>query len=111
MPFFRKKPVVIEAQQWFPPGHPQHDPAMLVKRKGGSANPPDYIQDGDLYCAAEVSLYGMGPKEGDIYVIRTGGPNSSVQVYPGDWIITGVDGEKYPCRPSIFAATYEQVIA
>jgi hypothetical protein len=28
---------------------------------------------------------------------------------PGDWIITGVQGEKYPCKPDIFAATYEPV--
>lgn len=28
---------------------------------------------------------------------------------PGDWIITGVKGEKYPCKPDIFAATYEEV--
>ncbi len=28
---------------------------------------------------------------------------------PGDWIITGVRGEKYPCKPDIFAATYEPV--
>lgn len=27
----------------------------------------------------------------------------------GDWIITGVKGEKYPCKPDIFAATYEAV--
>lgn len=26
---------------------------------------------------------------------------------PGDWIITGVDGEQYPCKPSIFQKTYE----
>ncbi len=28
---------------------------------------------------------------------------------PGDWIITGVKGEKYPCKPDIFKATYEPV--
>lgn len=28
---------------------------------------------------------------------------------PGDWIITGVRGEVYPCKPDIFAATYEPV--
>jgi len=28
-------------------------------------------------------------------------------VCPGDWIITGVAGENYPCKPKIFAATYE----
>ena len=26
---------------------------------------------------------------------------------PGDWIVTGVKGERYPCKPDIFAATYE----
>lgn len=28
---------------------------------------------------------------------------------PGDWIITGVKGEKYPCKPDIFSETYEKV--
>lgn len=28
---------------------------------------------------------------------------------PGDWIITGVHGEKYPCKPDIFEKTYELV--
>jgi hypothetical protein len=28
---------------------------------------------------------------------------------PGDWIITGVKGEQYPCKPDVFAATYEEV--
>ena len=28
-------------------------------------------------------------------------------VTPGDWIITGIQGEHYPCKPDIFAATYE----
>jgi hypothetical protein len=30
-------------------------------------------------------------------------------VCPGDWVITGVKGENYPCKPDIFAATYEPV--
>lgn len=28
---------------------------------------------------------------------------------PGDWIITGINGEKYPCKPDIFEKTYELV--
>jgi hypothetical protein len=28
---------------------------------------------------------------------------------PGDWIITGVKGERYPCKPDIFELTYESV--
>lgn len=27
----------------------------------------------------------------------------------GDWIITGINGEKYPCKPEIFEKTYEEV--
>ena len=27
---------------------------------------------------------------------------------PGDWIITGIKGERYPCKPDIFEATYER---
>lgn len=30
-------------------------------------------------------------------------------VSPGDWIIRGVSGEYYPCKPNIFEATYEPV--
>ncbi|MGC9261425.1 MAG: hypothetical protein ACP5I8_15275 [Phycisphaerae bacterium] len=29
---------------------------------------------------------------------------------PGDWVITGIKGEKYPCKPDIFEATYEAVV-
>ena len=28
---------------------------------------------------------------------------------PGDWIITGVEGEQYPCRPDIFEKTYQRI--
>jgi isopentenyl diphosphate isomerase/L-lactate dehydrogenase-like FMN-dependent dehydrogenase len=30
-----------------------------------------------------------------------------MEAWPGDWIIKGVQGEFYPCKPDIFAATYE----
>lgn len=97
---FRKKPVVIEAEQWFPPGHPQHNPAMLTRRKGNTVNPPDYRQVGDLYQFSTIR--GMGDY---VFMIRT--LEGSLTVSPGDWIITGVKGEKYPCKPDIFEATYE----
>ena len=102
---FRNKPVEIEAKQWWPPSDSRHDPSMVTRRKGNSVIPPDYRQDGDLYPFCEIK--GMGCE--DIFFIRTGGPNSDVQVHPGDWIITGVKGEKYPCNPEIFEATYEPV--
>lgn len=33
----------------------------------------------------------------------------TMKAMPGDWIITGVKGEKYPCKPDIFEQTYEAV--
>jgi len=79
---FRKKPVVIQAKQWFTHGdHPAvevYDPV-----KGGS-----YIK-------------GPGP-HGWVKTLEGGHI-----VTRGDWIITGVKGEHYPCKPDIFAATYE----
>lgn len=37
-------------------------------------------------------------------------PEGRLIARPGDWIITGVKGERYPCKPEIFSATYEPVI-
>lgn len=74
---FRKKPVVIDAVQWFP-GIPVEG---VVEKDTGDA-------------ITEV-----------LGIIRT--LEGDMTVMPGDWIITGVKGEKYPCKPDIFAATYE----
>lgn len=41
----------------------------------------------------------------DAFVIET--LEGHHEVTPGDWIITGVKGEHYPCKPDIFAATYD----
>jgi hypothetical protein len=72
---FRKKPVVIEATQWWTHGdHPAVVPARSVLTEQG--------------CIKTL--------EGDM------------RVNPGDWIITGVKGEHYPCKPDIFEATYEE---
>lgn len=83
---YRKKPVVIEAVQWKGMGFQQwHEMRDFV----GSAlfpyetNPPDNI------------------------VIRT--LEGDMRAVPGDWIIKGVKGEFYPCKPDIFEATYEAV--
>lgn len=73
---YRKKPVVIEAQQFWP-GEDWPDGV-----KADFASPTGY------------SIGTLESKEGHV-------------VTPGDWIITGVQGEKYPCKPDIFAATYE----
>ena len=105
MPRFRKKPVVIEAQQWFEPGHEQHDSSMLADRKGNQVNPPDYRQTGDLYLGLRGGLPNVGGP--DVYMIRT--LEGNMRVSQGDWIITGIQGEKYACKPDIFEQTYEPV--
>lgn len=80
---FRKKPVVIEATQWFM--HGQH-PAVL-------RSPLDYVPEGFI-----VGHHGW------IQTLEGGHI-----VTPGDWIITGIHGEHYPCKPDIFEATYEAI--
>lgn len=77
---FRKRPVVIEATQWFP------DPS-LENRIGYDALGVEYT-----VC--------------DRSIVTLEGP---MRISPGDWIITGVKGEKYPCKPDIFEMTYEKV--
>jgi hypothetical protein len=86
---FRKKPVVIEAAQWFKHGdHPAVYPAVS---KGV-----------ETWYAEQV-----GVDSADLGMIDTlEGPH---YVIPGDWIITGVKGEHYPCKPDIFEMTYERV--
>lgn len=79
---FRKKPVVIEAVQWHPGAHVD--------------GVTEQVHDAGL--GTEPSGFG--------WVNTLEGP---LKVRPGDWIITGVKGEKYPCKPDIFAATYEPV--
>lgn len=90
MPLFRKKPVVIEAVRWSPLGPPV---------EGVGLNPNGTKGDAPLacgYCQEPTTLHGwVETLEGGHIVC------------PGDWIITGVHGERYPCKPDIFAATYE----
>ena len=75
---YRKKPVVIEATQWFKMG----DHRRVVEF--------DQVDDHSFHgCGWIQTLEG-----GHI-------------VTPGDWIITGVKGEHYPCKPDIFEMTYE----
>jgi hypothetical protein len=90
MPRFRKRPVIISAEQWFPgkdvEGVEMHQPpavGWLADGCGGGS-----VADQDPYPAV-VTLEGL------------------MRVSDGDWIITGVKGEKYPCKDEIFRATYE----
>lgn len=76
---YRKRPVVVDAEQWFPG---RHVPGVVANRDNNPMTP---------------NRYSIETWEGHMAVA------------PGDWIITGVKGEKYPCKPDIFAATYDPV--
>lgn len=89
---FRKKPVVVEAVQytrrfdwpdWF-----QEAVNNEIIRTYNTGK----FQDWTAPCWAVIAMY-----EGDI------------QVKENDWIIRGVQGELYPCKPEIFEMTYEPV--
>ena len=80
---FRKKPVVIEATRWFP--------GFQVE---GVEIRDERYEDGSCHTSAYISTL-----EGVMHV------------NPGDWIITGVMGEKYCCRNDIFEKTYDSLSA
>lgn len=112
---FRKKPVVIEATQWFKNGdHPQDDIRLLDATRGGQARTIEtegkvvrYFRHPDKAYAGERQCEKCGEimhKHGWIDTLEGGHI-----VCPGDWIITGVKGERYPCKPEIFDQTYERV--
>ena len=91
MAFYRKKPVVIMASQWFKEGD---HPAVEKGLQGFEG----------LEAYSEEMLKVLG-EDSVVYFVRTlEGP---MFVSPGDWIITGVKGEVYPCKPDIFEMTYE----
>ncbi len=83
---YRKKPVVIDA--WLYTGDP------------GDMH-PDWIR------LSPNVRFGQGPRELPAIFIKT--LEGEMRADRGDWIIKGVKGELYPCKPDIFEATYELV--
>jgi len=88
MPKYRKKPVVIEAVRYAGGGN--------IEPRGGV---PDWLWEA-LECGTAHATNG-----GDPFILETlEGP---LTVSAGDYIICGIKGELYPCKPDIFEATYE----
>ena len=83
MPLYRKKPVTIEARQ------------LPLNTRGGTRS---LVEIAD-WCSGEIVPAGMiiHTLEGDHFAS------------PGAWVIRGVNGEFYPCKPDIFEKTYELV--
>lgn len=92
MPTFRKKPVAIEARQ-FETNNEADDTHM------------DALVDWINVESGEVKARHDST---DIYIETLEGTH---RAEVGDWIIKGVQGEFYPCKPEIFEATYEAVDA
>lgn len=116
---YRKIPIVIEATQWFRNGdHPEDYTEERqgfekgefrsfsgehAKEQGWEGGVVRYFRRPDIsgdtpcgVCAVEMHVHGW------IDTLEAGH-----RVCPGDWIITGVKGERYPCKPDIFQETYE----
>lgn len=94
MPFFRKKPVTIEAAQWT-----------------GNLNDLASVQALDAYdFHGAARVYPCPTERGEeLHDLGIQTLEGVMRAKPGDWIIKGVKGEVYPCKPDIFAATYESV--
>ena len=88
---FRKKPVVIEAIQW------------------DGMQGPSTAKIFDTFGSADESgkvRFTVNPHANTLLVYTLEG---TMVASPGDYIIKGVQGEFYPCKPDIFEATYEAV--
>ena len=90
---FRKKPVVIEAHQW-------------SHRADSFFTAPSWLRAAhDLNSEALGSFFvPTGSKDAFIRTLE-----GRMRTSPGDWIIKGVKGELYPCKPDIFQQTYDPV--
>lgn len=103
---FRKKPVVIEATQWFKNGDHPDDACYIVNDFWSEGKVVRYFRRPDVpdekrcqHCRIRMHEHGwIDTLEGGHIVC------------PGDWVITGVKGERYPCKPDIFAETYTQAL-
>lgn len=92
---FVKKPVVIEAFQ------------MTPERRKSNEDWPNWLHAAwqkDRFDVGSVSPKTLGMDDDPLVIHTLEGP---MTVGWGDWIIQGVKGELYPCKPDIFGLTYE----
>lgn len=111
---YRKKPVEIEAMQMpLDTGHRSQQQG-LVREIAEWMVDSGYLVDDDIDIedADETYVHGdlLLPEYGANYLeIET--LEGTMTARPGDYVIKGVQGEFYPCKPDIFAETYEAVAA
>ena len=112
MPKYRKKPIVVEAHQWHKNGDHPLDFSERVSSPDDSE--ATFLSEGKV-----VRRFRHPDINGDQSCRRCGEimhihgwidtSDGGHTVCPGDWIITGVQGEHYPCKPDIFQKTYEVI--
>ena len=90
---FRKRPVIIEAIQYLPSDKAEIESFVGVKLESKLSNETAYMA-------------GMEPPS---FILMIPTLESPHEASVGDWIIKGVQGEFYPCKPDIFEKTYEKV--
>lgn len=96
MAIYRKKPVQIEAIQY-------HGVSNLEEVLCFTGKHPNW----DTYFKSMSDYKEFVATHGETFKIKT--LEGSMLASPGDWIIKGVAGEFYPCKPEIFEKTYERV--
>jgi hypothetical protein len=118
---YRKKPVVIEATQWHKNGdHPEDYVQPVANTFPNEGAPAEYSVEHQRENGWEgqVVRYFRHPEAPGDQACKHCGNTMHVHgwidtlegghiVCPGDFVITGVKGERYPCKPDIFEATYE----
>lgn len=87
MPLFRKNPVIIEARQFN---------SVVLEGQELLAS----------WCGGKLCGVKLDPKQ---RVIKIETLEGEIEASFGDWIIKGVKGEFYPCKPDIFELTYHEV--
>ena len=95
---FRKKPVEIQAMQV---ERVDVGPVVdWITASGGRCQAGEHVE--------QIHGQNRYPFDGSLSVfIHT--LEGTMRADPGDWVIRGVQGEFYPCKPDIFAATYDEV--
>lgn len=111
MPKYRKKPVEIDAVQWFKNGdHPDDEVGQPLSDGSGTRLEGVVVR---YFRRPEPEFAGSLIHDRCGYTWHSHGWIDTLEgghtVCPGDQIITGVQQERYPCKPDIFEATYELV--
>ena len=99
---FRKKPVEIDAINFDGTAERGAEIILWVYQNGGSAEYHPFLAD---HFKGDPKVYMAHP---DPYM-RIVTLEGTMVASKGDWVIRGVQGEFYPCKPDIFEATYERV--